>query len=72
METENRILAIIPLELTSKLLKLEEQVEVAINSDLDVNIKVKQIIDLLGEITTTEKSLEKFNLMVNNNIVSDK
>jgi hypothetical protein len=71
METENRILTIVSLDLTSKILKLEEQLETTINSNLDVDIKLTKITDLLGEIVLAEKSLEKFTIMTNKNNVSD-
>jgi hypothetical protein len=63
MDGQNRIIPIISLELSCKLLKLEEQLEKVVNSDLEVNIKVKQVTDLLGQIILTEKSLEKFTSM---------
>ena len=67
MERENRILTVMNLELSGKLLKLEDQLEKTINSDLNIDEKVIKMTDLLSQIVLTEKSLEKFKTMISTN-----
>lgn len=64
-----RIFNIVTMELSSEILKLEEELENTINSDLEINLKTEKIKNLLSQIVKTEASLEKFTGMVsvNNN-----
>jgi hypothetical protein len=62
-----RIFKIVMMELTSDSLKLEEELERTINSDIDVNIKTIKIKDLLSQIAITETSIAKFTNMVSTN-----
>jgi len=64
-----RIFNIVVMELSSEVLKLEEELEKAINADLEINLKTQKIKNLLSQIVNTEASLEKFTGMVsvNNN-----
>lgn len=56
------------MELSTDNLKLEEELEKAINSDLEINIKIKTIKNLLSQIVATEASIAKFTgMMANNN-----
>ena len=64
-----RIFKIVMMELSSDLLKLEEELECSINSDIDVNTKTIKIKELLSQIAITEASMAKFTSMasINNN-----
>lgn len=55
------------MELTSESLKLEEELESTINSDMDVNSKTTKIKELLFNIATIETSISKFTSMVSTN-----
>lgn len=55
------------MELTSDSLKLEEELEFTINSDMDVNSKTTKIKELLFNIATIEASISKFTSMVSTN-----
>lgn len=55
------------MELTSDSLKLEEELEFTINSDMDVNSKTTKIKELLFNIATIEISISKFTSMVSTN-----
>lgn len=66
MNTE-RVFNIIVTNLTADKLKLEEEIERAVNSDIDTEIKISRIKNLLSNLVTTELSLTKFMSMVNNN-----
>lgn len=48
------------MELTTDNLKLEEELEKTINSDIETEIKVKTIKTLLAKIVATEASIVKF------------
>lgn len=64
-----RIFKIVMMELSSDLLKLEEELECTINSDIDVNAKTIKIKELLSQIAITEAGMAKFTSMasINNN-----
>jgi hypothetical protein len=62
-----RIFKIVMMELTSDSLKLEEELERTVNSDIDVNEKTIKIKDLLSQIAITEASIAKFTNMVSTN-----
>ena len=65
---------IVMMDLNSDLLKLEDELEMTINSSMDVNEKNKKIKTLLSNIAITEASITKFSTMVsitNNDILKD-
>jgi hypothetical protein len=66
MNTE-RIFKIVLTELSSDVLKLEEELESEINSSSEINEKVTRIKKLLSDIVTTEASIVKFTNMVSYN-----
>lgn len=56
------------MELTSDNLKLEDELERAINGDLEINVKTLRIKRILSRIVAVEASIAKFtSLMTNNN-----
>lgn len=52
-------------EFTNDRLKLDEELERTINSDIEIETKVTKIKDLLTKITINEASNVKFNSMIN-------
>jgi hypothetical protein len=69
-----RLFKIVMMDLNSDLLKLEDELEMTINSSMDVNEKTKKIKKLLSNIAITEASITKFSTMVsitNNDILKD-
>lgn len=69
-----RLFKIVMMDLNSDLLKLEDELEMTINSSMDVNEKTKKIKTLLSNIAITEASITKFSGMVsitNNDILKD-
>ena len=69
-----RLFKIVMMDLNSDLLKLEDELEMTINSSMDVNEKTKKIKTLLSKIAITEASITKFSTMVsitNNDILKD-
>ena len=54
------------MDLTTDKLKLEEQLEKTINSDMDIHVKTQSIKSLLSQIVTNETSMAKFSHMMNN------
>ena len=60
----DRLFKIIISDLTSERLKLEENLENVINSDLEIDYKVATVKELLKEITLTESSLIRFTNML--------
>ena len=68
MNTE-RLFKIVLVDLTSDQLKLEDELEKTINSDMEINIKVSNIKSLLNRMSINESSLTRFNSMIeaNNN-----
>jgi K+/H+ antiporter YhaU regulatory subunit KhtT len=63
----NKIFQIITVDLTTDILKSEQDLEVTINSVMDTDKKVAKIKKILGKITKLENSLEKFNELLTNN-----
>ena len=55
------------MDLTSDVLKLEDELERVINSNLEITKKTNKIKSLLTKITNAEASILKFNGMVSNN-----
>jgi len=67
-----KLFQIITMELTSDILKAEQELESIINkNDFNINEKVIEIKDLLRELTILESSLEKFTNMLNQNNNND-
>lgn len=66
MET-NRIVKIILMEFATDILKLEDELEKTINSDLEINKKTLIIKHLLSRLVAVEGSIVKFNTLTNNN-----
>lgn len=67
MDTE-RLFNIVLGELTIDKLKLETELETAINSNNEsIDIKVKKIKDILSMISIVENSIAKFSNLINNN-----
>ena len=54
-------------DLTSEKMKLEEELEFAINSKDDIHTKVSNVKDLLNKIIINEASIIKFASMIPNN-----
>jgi len=73
MNTE-RMFRVVLMDLTSAQIKLENDLEMAINSDEKLEIKSIRIRQILSEITTIENSINKFTSMfqsTNNNEVKN-
>ena len=63
----NRLFQIVVMDLTSDVLKLEDELERVTNSNLEITKKTNKIKSLLTKITNAEASILKFNGMVSNN-----
>lgn len=66
MNTE-RLFNIVIGELSIDKLKLETELENAINSTEDVDTKIMKIKSILARISTVENSIAKFSNLINNN-----
>ena len=66
MNTE-RLFNIVMGELSIDKLKLESELETAINSTDDVEAKIMKIKSILARISTIENSIAKFSNLINNN-----
>jgi len=66
MNTE-RLFNIVIGELSIDKLKLETELETAINSTDDVDTKIIKIKSILARISTVENSIAKFSNLMNNN-----
>lgn len=62
-----RFFNIIMSDLTSEQMKLEEELEFAINSKNDIHTKVNTVKDLLNKLIINEASMVKFASMIPNN-----
>lgn len=62
-----RLIKIVTMELAADQLKLEDELEKTINSDMEINTKVLTIKSLLSRMTAIDASLAKFTSMVSNN-----
>ena len=64
-----RLFKTILMELNLDSIKLEDELETVINSDMNINDKTLKIKELLTKIAITEASITKFSSMVsiNNN-----
>jgi len=65
MNTE-RMFKIIVMELSSDKLKIEQELERIINSDMEISVKIKKIKYLLAKLVIAESSISKFANMLNN------
>jgi len=65
----DRLFKTILMELNLDSIKLEDELETTINSDMNINYKTIKIKELLTKIAITEASITKFSSMVsiNNN-----
>jgi len=66
MNTE-RLFNIVIGELSIDKLKLETELETAINSTEDVDAKIMKIKHILARVSTVENSIAKFSNLINNN-----
>jgi hypothetical protein len=70
-----RLFKIVMMDLNSDVLKLEDELESTINSNLGVNEKTKKIKKLLSKMVMVEASIVKFTSMFsinnNNNILNN-
>lgn len=57
---EERIFKMIQMELTTDQVKLENELERIMNSDIQTDKKITKIKDILGKLVTIEASLIKF------------
>lgn len=62
-----RFIRIILTDLSSDLMKAEEELERVINSATDTNDKICLVKQLLEKISLIELSINKFNSMISNN-----
>ena len=66
MDTQ-RLIKIMLMELTTDNLKLEDELEKTINSDLEINTKTQTIKQILSQMVTVDASIAKFTSMMTNN-----
>lgn len=66
MNTE-RIFRIVMTDLSCERLKLEEDLERVINSDIESEVKVQEIKSFISRIAIVDASLAQFSSMMNNN-----
>jgi|TARA_R110000782_G_scaffold21299_1_gene57329 hypothetical protein len=57
---ENRFIQVMLMRLSSKVLVLEERLETIINSDLDIECKIKKTEKLLAKLSIAEDKHSKF------------
>jgi hypothetical protein len=62
-----RLIKIVMMDLVSDQMKLEDELEKTINSDMEINVKVITIKSLLSLMTAIDASITKFTSMTNNN-----
>jgi hypothetical protein len=55
------------MDLSSELLKLEEELENTVNSKLEINEKINTVKKLLNNLSITELSINRFNNMMTKN-----
>ena len=71
-----RLYKVVLMDLTSQQLKIEDELELTINSAKDVNEKSRIIRNLISELVTVENSITKFTGMItqinNNELKKDK
>jgi len=61
----NRVINVVIADLGVENLKLQDKLENAINSDMDIDSKVTTIKMYLGMLVSNELMLEKFTTMIN-------
>jgi hypothetical protein len=66
MNTE-RLFSVVMMELTTEKMKLEDDLESAINSKESIENKVSTIKHLLNRISIMEATIAKFSNLINNN-----
>jgi len=71
MNTE-RLFKIVIMELTNDIMKLEQDLEAYINSELDANAKLAVVKSTLSKIVTAEASLTKFTKMMSSGVDNKK
>jgi hypothetical protein len=62
-----RVFNIILADLALEKMKLEEDLERTINTDMDINIKVEKVKNFINKLSMTELSIVKFTGMLNVN-----
>jgi hypothetical protein len=70
MET-NRFIQIMMMELTSKTLKIEEKLELVINSDLDIEDKTQKCKTLLRKLTLAENEHARFMKLISKDEINN-
>jgi hypothetical protein len=60
----NRVFQILTMELTSDILKSEDELERLMNSNIDINEKISKIKEQLSKINTLEHNLNKLTNML--------
>lgn len=60
------------MELTNDIMKLEQDLEAYINSELDANAKLAVVKSTLSKIVTAEASLTKFTKMMSSGVDNKK
>lgn len=70
MET-NRFIQIMIMELTSKAMRLEEKLEMVINSDLDIDIKIGECKTLLRKLTLAENEHARFMKLISKDEINN-
>lgn len=62
-----RFFKITLMDLSSEVLKLEEELEKTINSDMEINKKINITKELLNKLSVAELSINRFNNMITKN-----
>lgn len=60
----NRLFQILTMDLTSEILKSEEELQNLFNSNIEINEKINKIKEQLSKISTLEHSLNKLTNML--------
>jgi hypothetical protein len=63
----DRFFKLMLMDLSSELLKLEEELENTVNSKLEINEKINTVKKLLNNLSITELSINRFNNMMTKN-----
>lgn len=59
------------MELTSKAMRLEEKLEMVINSDLDIDIKIGECKTLLRKLTLAENEHARFMKLISKDEINN-
>lgn len=62
-----RLFKIVLVDLTNDQLKLEDELEKTINSDIEINTKIMTIKSLLARMSQNDSSIARFTSMTTNN-----